>query len=270
MRIALNNGLSSIIRIMPAIDAFASTKPHDFVIKTPYAELFAGKPYDVTSEDIDVDVALPSYKHFIDAYENPCRQAYIDLRHLAGADDQYYPAPADLPKLNVLWDRDKLMCHDGKFVRNTIVCSCQKYYGSQYSVSKIRNVLFPLAKRMSVVNVVGGPEAPMIPMALEVSNKVVRKMGSDSNPGSYSYHDLLDLGRVVRAFTVGGVIVTNTQWGYDLAVALRIKAALLQDDAVEWKNPYDERKVPPYRIFKASLGDDETRAGILELLNAAD
>ena len=109
----------------------------------------------------------------------------------------------------------------------------------------VSNVLSPLAAKYPVINIILGDDAPLIPNALEVSNHKYQRMGEGK---TVDYYDDLSLLTIMKAMTVGSVVVTNINWGYSLSVALRLKTVILRPEFRSWTNPFDTSVVPEYAV----------------------
>jgi hypothetical protein len=225
----INNRLLPTIRMIPALDAFASALDNQVVYRTGYADLFIGRPYQATDKPIDVQHALAPREGA--AYDNPLPAVYNELSRLA----EQRPSPAAMPPLERLipllgmdWDGDRSYCVNNGYVKRPVVCAFQRRQGRlALPASTLAATFAGIVARAPVLNVVFGPQAPLIPGAIEASRR-----GEAGEPIMPSLRE------VMRAASAARLVVTDAWWVHDLAVGYRKPVVFLLPAALPWRNPY--------------------------------
>lgn len=236
-----NNILVTLIRALPAFDAFARALGDQVTIFTGHNDLFIGRPYAATDKPVDTDYTL--IRRETPLQENPRAAVYGELLTIAELHGAVMPKCVNLPVMPLPWDPERLYCVDNRYLVRPLVALFQNQgLALDYPAGHLVTILKGLEAYTRVLHVLLDNRAPALSGAIELA--LPRSEGH-----GYAQPTLLE---VMKAVSAAGVVVTNAWWVHDLAVAYRRPVAFLLPQPVAYGRPYgDCLGLPPVEVVRA-------------------
>ncbi len=223
-----NNILVTLIRALPALDAFAASLGDQVTIFTGHNDLFVGRPYGATDKPVDTDYTL--LRRDTPPQQNPLGEIYDELRVLADLHGVLMrPLEERLPTIVPGWNPERLYCVDNAYLVRPAVAVFQcRGRALAPPPGHLAAILRGVMSRTKLLHLLLDNRAPAVPGAIELA----MRRGAD---GGYDQPPLLE---VMRAVSAAGVVITNAWWVHDLAVADRRPVAVLLPQPIRYGHPY--------------------------------